>query len=243
MKIFPAIDIINGNCVRLTQGDYGQEKKYTLTPLQAALEHQAQGASYLHVVDLDAARTGKAQNARTITEIAEKTDLTIQVGGGIRNLDIIDTYLSSGVSRVIVGTNAITDRAFFLAALHSFPAQVALGLDVFEDYIYINGWKEKTPYTIDDFLSNIDYSLLSALIVTDIAKDGMMQGTNLQLIRRLMQRYDLPIIASGGVSTMADIKALCDMDVYGAIIGKALYENQLTLKEILSYIKTKGKEQ
>lgn len=241
MKIFPAIDIINGNCVRLTQGDYDCEKQYTLTPLQAALEHQSQGAACLHIVDLDAARCGTAQNAATIMEIAEKTDLFIQAGGGMRSLQTIDAYLSSGVSRVILGTKAVVDRAFLLEALRTFPGRVALGLDVFEHYIYINGWKQKTSYTIDGFLSEIDLSLLSALIVTDIAKDGMMQGTNLTLIKELMQRYSLPIIASGGVCTLSDIEALLEMDAYGAIIGKALYENQLTLKEVFALIKTKGR--
>ncbi len=163
------------------------------------------------------------------------------MGGGIRDLDIIHTYLSAGISRVIIGTNAIKNRDFFLSALQAFPAKIALGLDIFEDYIYINGWKEKTPYTIDSFLSEIDSSLLSALIVTDIAKDGMMQGTNLALMERLMQTYSIDIIASGGVCTMNDIKALLAMNVYGAIIGKALYENQLTLSEVLSYIQSNEK--
>lgn len=238
MKIFPAIDIISGRCVRLTQGDYNKEKKYDLTPLEAALKYKELGSKYLHVVDLDAALQGSSKNYEVISQLAKKTDMFIQVGGGIRNLDIIDKYINQGISRVILGTNAIKNKNFLKDALNKFPNHVALSLDVLDDFIYTDGWTIKTDMTIYNFLDDIELDLLSAVIVTDISKDGMMQGANLKLMQKLNNHYSINLIASGGVCTMQDIKKLKEMDLYGAIIGKALYEKTLSLKQVLAYVES-----
>ncbi len=234
MIIFPAIDIRGGNCVRLTKGDYTQEKVYDLSPLEAAMAHKNAGADYLHVVDLDAAKSGTNENFDIIASLAPQTGMFIQTGGGIRNSDIIERYLSSGISRVILGTAAVKDRAFLEEVLHNFPGKTAVSLDVLDEVLYTDGWTKKSAYTIYSFLDSFDTSLLSAAVVTDIAKDGMMIGTNLNLIAALAEKYPtLDFIASGGVCTIKDVIALKKMKVYGAIIGKALYEGTLMLDQVL----------
>lgn len=234
MIIFPAIDIRGGHCVRLIKGDYTQEKKYDISPLEAALAHKGAGATHLHVVDLDAAKTGTNENFDTIASLSQQTGMFVQTGGGIRSADVIERYLKNGVSRVILGTAAVKNRTFLDEALHAFPGKTAVSLDVLEDVIYTDGWTKKSDDTIDSFLDSIDTSLLSAAIVTDISKDGMMIGTNLSLIERLRDKYPhLNLIASGGVCTMQDVIALKRMNTYGAIIGKALYEGSLSLCEVL----------
>ena len=236
MLIFPAIDIISGSCVRLTQGDYGKEKKYDITPIQAAQNYNADGAEYLHVVDLDAALRGSSENFDVICDLAKNSGLYVQTGGGIRNLDIIERYLNIGIKRVILGTGAIKDEVFLESALSCFPGYVAVSLDIKDDYIYTNGWTVKTEITIYEFLNSFDTSLLSAAVITDISKDGMMEGSNTSLMDKLNKMYDIDFIASGGVCTMNDIKVLKDMNIYGAIIGKALYEKTLDLKKVLNYV-------
>jgi len=234
--IFPAIDIISGRCVRLTQGDYGKEKKYDITPMQAAQNYKADGADYLHVVDLDAALKGSSENFDVICDLAKNSGLYVQTGGGIRNLDIIERYINNGVKRVILGTGAIKDKAFLENSLATFPGYVAVSLDIKDDYIYTNGWTVKSNLTIYDFLDSFDTSLLSAAVITDISKDGMMEGSNTSLMEKLNKLYDINFIASGGVCTMDDIKTLKEMDMYAAIIGKALYEKTLDLKEVLNFV-------
>ncbi len=236
MLIFPAIDIISGRCVRLTQGDYGKEKKYDITPMQAAQNYKADGADYLHVVDLDAALKGSSENFDVICDLAKNSGLYVQTGGGIRNLDIIERYINNGVKRVILGTGAIKDKAFLENSLATFPGYVAVSLDIKDDYIYTNGWTVKSNLTIYDFLDSFDTSLLSAAVITDISKDGMMEGSNTSLMEKLNKLYDINFIASGGVCTMDDIKTLKEMDMYAAIIGKALYEKTLDLKEVLNFV-------
>ncbi|MEL7569249.1 MAG: 1-(5-phosphoribosyl)-5-[(5-phosphoribosylamino)methylideneamino]imidazole-4-carboxamide isomerase [Eubacteriaceae bacterium] len=236
MLIFPAIDIISGRCVRLTQGDYGKEKKYDITPMQAAKNYKADGADYLHVVDLDAALKGSSENFDVICDLAKNSGLYVQTGGGIRNPDIIERYINNGVKRVILGTGAIKDKAFLENSLATFPGYVAVSLDIKDDYIYTNGWTVKSNLTIYDFLDSFDTSLLSAAVITDISKDGMMEGSNTSLMEKLNKLYDINFIASGGVCTMDDIKTLKEMDMYAAIIGKALYEKTLDLKEVLNFV-------
>lgn len=236
MLIFPAIDIISGRCVRLTQGDYGKEKKYDITPMQAAQNYKADGAEYLHVVDLDAALRGSSENFDVICDLAKNSGLYVQTGGGIRNLNIIERYLNNGIKRVILGTGAINDKTFLESALSAFPGSVALSLDIKDDYIYTNGWTVKTDITIYNFLESFDTSLLSAAVITDISKDGMMEGSNTSLMDKLNKMYDINFIASGGVCTMDDVKTLKEMNMYAAIIGKALYENTLDLKEVLDFV-------
>ncbi len=236
MLIFPAIDIISGRCVRLTQGDYGKEKKYDITPMQAAQNYKADGAEYLHVVDLDAALKGSSENFDVICHLAKNSGLYVQTGGGIRNLDIIERYINNGVKRVILGTAAIKNKAFLENALCNFPGYVAVSLDIKDDYIYTNGWTVKTNITIYDFLDSFDTSLLSAAVITDISKDGMMEGSNTCLMEKLNKLYDINFIASGGVCTMYDIQTLKEMNMYAAIIGKALYEKTLDLKEVLNFV-------
>ena len=236
MLIFPAIDIISGHCVRLTQGDYGKEKKYNITPLDAALGYKADGANYLHVVDLDAALKGSSENFDVISDLVKTSGMFVQTGGGVRNLDIIEKYLKNGIKRVILGTSAVNDKDFLNSALKNFPGCVAVSLDVKDNYIYTNGWTKKTDITIYDFLTNFDTALLSAAVITDISKDGMMEGSNTSLMKDLNDMFDIDFIASGGVCTMDDIKTLKHMNMYAAIIGKALYEKTLNLKDVLNYV-------
>lgn len=236
MLIFPAIDIISGGCVRLTQGDYNKEKKYEIAPLKAALNYKSQGAKYLHVVDLDAARTGSSQNFDIICDLAKNSGMFVQTGGGIRNMDIIEKYIKKGIKRVILGTSAVYDSDFLNTALKNFPGSVAVSIDVKDEYIYTHGWSVKTDFTVFEFLNSFDTSLLSAAVVTDISKDGMMEGSNTMLMDKLNSMFDINFIASGGVCSMNDIKTLKKMNLYGAIIGKALYENTLSLKEVINYV-------
>lgn len=204
--------------------------------MQAAQNYKADGSVYLHVVDLDAALRGSSENFDVICDLAKNSGLYVQTGGGIRNLNIIERYLNKGIKRVILGTGAIKDKAFLESSLAAFPGYVAVSLDIKDDYIYTNGWTQKTDKTIYDFLESFDTSLLSAAVITDISKDGMMEGSNTSLMDKLNKMYDINFIASGGVCTMNDIKVLKDMDMYAAIIGKALYEKTLDLKEVLDFV-------
>ncbi|MEF2293965.1 MULTISPECIES: 1-(5-phosphoribosyl)-5-[(5-phosphoribosylamino)methylideneamino]imidazole-4-carboxamide isomerase [Virgibacillus] len=237
MILFPAIDIKDGKCVRLTQGNYDQVNVYSDTPVTVSKDWEAQGASYLHLVDLDGAKSGVSTNEPIIREIAQKVTLPIQVGGGIRSLQVVEKYLSAGIDRVILGTAAIKDQSFLQAALSKFPHQVAVSIDARNGYVATDGWINTSEKKAIDLVQELEDLGLQTIVYTDILKDGMLKGPNFYELENLQAITSINIIASGGVTTIADIKQLAQMNLYGAIIGKALYDNSLTLEASLEAVK------
>ena len=237
MNIFPAIDLYEGAAVRLFKGDYNQMTVYDKNPLNIAKKFEECGAEFLHMVDLEGAKTGLTPNLETIENIVKNTSLFVELGGGIRSMETVDKYLSIGVSRVILGTAAITDEAFLDEAIAKYGEKIAVGVDIKDGYVAIKGWTEKSQYTFEDFCQKMQDKGVKTLICTDISKDGAMKGTNRELYKSLSEKLSLDIIASGGVSTIDDIRALREMNLYGAIIGKAYYTNAIDLKEAIEVAK------
>ena len=233
MKLYPAIDLYDGKAVRLYKGEYQQMTVYNENPLAVAQDFQKAGATCIHLVDLEGAKFGTTPNIGVIAKILEQTELFVEVGGGIRTLETVDAYLSLGVNRVILGTAAVTDRAFLEAALAKYGEKIAVGVDLKDGYVAIKGWTEKSQWTADAFFADLEKLGVSTVICTDISRDGAMQGTNRQLYKELSGRYKIQLIASGGVSDLADVKALKEMDLHGAIIGKAYYTGAIDLTEAL----------
>ena len=233
MILFPAIDILDQKCVRLTQGDYQLKTTYNDEPASVAVEFEQQGAEYIHVVDLNAAKSGSIENLETIKKIVDSISIPIQVGGGIRNMQAAEQYFAIGVERVIVGTAAVSDRGFLEELCEKFPNKVCLSLDVRDDEILIKGWTKGSNILIYDYLPSVDDLPIAAIIATDISKDGMMSGPSYDLYDRMARITKHNIIASGGVSGKADIEKLREQNLYGAIIGKALYEGKIKLEEVL----------
>lgn len=234
MLIFPAIDIINGSVVRLCEGDYDKVKQYSISPLQAAQEFYESGARYMHVVDLDGAKSGKADNANVIESIVKNCNMFIEVGGGIRTFDQIHKYLDCGVKRVILGTVAVRNAKFVEEAVVKFSNAISVGVDAKDGKVAVNGWKEVTDIDSIKFCSDLKKLGVEHVIYTDISKDGMMKGANLEIYKVLCQIEQLKITASGGITYLDDIKQLKKLNLYGAIVGKAIYEKKLNLKEIIS---------
>ena len=235
MKIFPAIDLRSGNVVRLTEGDYGQMKTYGSSPVETAKMFEAMGAKHLHVVDLGAAKDGGDENAEIICEIAAKTNLFIETGGGIRSEEKIKKYIDAGIDRLILGTIAINNFDFLCDMVNKFGDHIAVGVDARDSKVAVNGWLEVTSVDSFEFCRKLRDNGVSTVIYTDISKDGKLSGTNVDAYRKLREIENLNVIASGGISSMDDIKALCEFDCYGAIIGKAIYENKIDLQEVLTY--------
>jgi len=233
MNIFPAIDLFQGKAVRLYKGDYAQMTVYSDNPPEIARDFLNKGAKFIHLVDLEGAKSGKPENLETIKRIIETGDLFVEVGGGIRSVDTIEAYLSIGVNRVILGTAAVTDPDFLKNALERYGEKIAVGVDIKDGFVAIKGWTEKSQLTAEDFFVQMEKLGVSTVICTDISKDGAMQGTNRELYRLLSSKYSIRIIASGGVSSMEDIRQLREMDLYGAIIGKAYYVGAIDLKEAI----------
>jgi len=233
MKLYPAIDLYGGKAVRLFKGDYQQMTVYNDNPLEVAMDFQNAGATCIHMVDLEGAKLGTTTNLPVIEKIVKATDLFVEVGGGIRTMQTIDAYLSIGVNRVILGTAAVTDRAFLEAALQKYGEKIAVGVDLKDGYVAIKGWTEKSQWTADAFFADLERLGVSTVICTDISRDGAMQGTNRQLYKELSAKYNIQLIACGGVSSIEDVKALSDMNLHGAIIGKAYYTGAINLKEAL----------
>lgn len=229
MRIFPAIDLYGKKAVRLFKGDYAQMTVYGDDPVAIAKEFENKGARYIHIVDLEGAKTGEPAHLDIVEGVANATKLFIQVGGGIRNMQTVERYLESGASRVILGTAAVTDDEFLKAALAKYGEKIAVGADVKEGKIAIKGWLESSQYTMEEFFERMQSLGVRTVICTDISKDGAMKGTNLALYKALGEKYALDLIASGGVSSMQDVKALAEMGVYGAIIGKAYYIGAIDL--------------
>ena len=233
MLIFPAIDLYERKAVRLFKGDYENMTVYSENPIEIAQDFVNAGATHIHVVDLEGAKDGTTPNISVVRQIAAETDLFIEIGGGIRDMDTVDAYLSSGVSRVILGTAAVNDREFLTAAVKKYGDKIAVGADVKDGYIAIKGWLESSALTLDDFLQEMEKIGVKYIICTDISKDGAMRGTNLELYSQLSQKYSMNITASGGVSTLDDVKKLNELNLYGAIIGKAYYIGAIDLKDAL----------
>ncbi len=237
MLIYPAIDLYEGKAVRLYKGDYAQMTVYSDDPLSVAKDFAAFGATCIHLVDLEGAKDGATPNLEVVRRIAGETALFTEIGGGIRSMEVVDAYLSSGVDRVILGTAAITDEAFLKAALAKYGAHIAVGADLRDGYVAIRGWQETSETTADAFFARMQSLGVSTVIVTDIAKDGAMQGTNRALYRSLSETYNMNIIASGGVSSMEDILALRALDLHGAIVGKAYYTGAIDLQKAIEVAK------
>ena len=237
MNIFPAIDLYGGKAVRLFKGDYDKMTVYSDHPEEIALEFKRLGASYMHVVDLEGAKTGETPNLETVKRIVKAADLFVEVGGGIRSLEVIEKYVSAGVSRVILGTAALTDREFLKAALLKYGEKIAVGVDIRDGFVAIKGWTEKSEKPALDFCRELEELGVKTIISTDISKDGAMQGANHDLYKTLANELSIQIIASGGVSSIGDVKRLREMDLYGAIIGKAYYTGAISLTEAIEVAK------
>lgn len=237
MYIFPAIDLVGGKAVRLFKGDYAEMTVYNENPLEVAKAFEEAGAKFIHLVDLEGAKSGVPSNLETIEKIVKNTDLFVEVGGGIRTKEIAQAYFSIGVDRVILGTAAVTDEAFLKEMLAEYGEKVAVGVDLKDGFVAIKGWTEKSTQTADAFFAKMEALGVRTVICTDISRDGAMQGTNRELYRELSKKYSVDLIASGGVSSIEDITALREMDLYGAIVGKAYYIGALDLKEAIEVAK------
>lgn len=233
MVLYPAIDLVQGKAVRLYKGDYAQMTVYSEEPVSVAKAFQAAGARNIHLVDLEGAKSGVPENLETIREIIAQTDLFVEVGGGIRNMQTVDTYLNAGVDRVILGTAAVTDPAFLQAALEAYGEKIAVGVDLKDGFVAIKGWTETSELTADAFFTRMEQLGVKTIICTDISRDGAMKGTNRELYRQLSRKFSIDLIASGGVSSLEDVKALAEMNLHGAIIGKAYYIGAIDLKEAI----------
>ena len=236
MKIFPAIDLYEKKAVRLLRGDYENMTVYSTNPIEIALDFQKKGARYIHMVDLEGAKsdTVSTPNLSVVEQVAKNTDLFVEIGGGIRNMETVKKYFNCGVSRVILGTAAaVTDESFLRDAVASYGDRIAVGADIKDGYIAIKGWLQKSEYTLDAFLEKLSEVGVSTVICTDVSRDGAMKGTNLSLYSHIASKYSIELIASGGVSSMDDVKALSEMGIGGAIIGKAYYTGVIDLEKAI----------
>lgn len=233
MIIFPAIDLRNGNAVRLTQGDFNKETMYSNSPEEVAKEWETKGAEYLHIVDLDGAKTGISKNEAFIKEIAKQASIPVQVGGGIRSLDVVDKYLSAGVARTIIGTAAITDPDFLKEAIEKHGDKIAVSIDARNGYVATDGWTKDSTTKAIDLVSELERMGLRTIVYTDILKDGMLKGPNFEELQTINEATTMNVIASGGISSKDDIAKLKSMNMYGAIVGKALYDGRLQLEQLL----------
>lgn len=231
MYIYPAIDLYGGKAVRLFKGDYAQMTVYSDDPVSVAKDFAAAGASHIHLVDLEGAKIGKPANLDTIRAIVETTGLFAEVGGGIRDMETVDSYLSIGVGRVILGTAAVKDPGFLHAALQKYGEKIAVGVDLKDGFVAIKGWTETSDLKAEEFFEKMQNLGVKTIICTDISRDGAMKGTNRELYRALSEKFDIDLIASGGVSSMEDVEALAQMKLHGAIIGKAYYIGAIDLKQ------------
>ena len=233
MNIFPAIDLVGGKAVRLFKGDYARMTVYDDDPLNTARRFEAAGAKFLHMVDLEGARDGGTPNFGVVERVAGNTGLFVEIGGGIRDMSVIERYLAAGVRRVILGTAAIADADFTRRAIDRFGPAIALGADVKQGEVAIRGWLELSGMTLDAFCEKYQKLGAKTLICTDVSRDGAMAGANRALYAELQKKYAMDIVASGGVSSMEDVEALNALGLYGAIIGKAVYTGDVDLAEAI----------
>ena len=237
MNVFPAIDLYGGKAVRLYKGDYNQMTVYNEYPLQVADAFKNAGATHIHLVDLEGAKMGVPANTSVIRDICASFNGFVEVGGGIRNMDTVKEYIDAGVDRVILGTAAVTDTEFLKAAIAQYGSKIAVGVDLKDGYVAIKGWTEVSEKSADQFFGEMSELGVDCIICTDISKDGAMQGTNRMLYKQLSESFKVKLVASGGVSSIEDVKALAEMNVYGAIIGKAYYTGAIDLKEAIEVAK------
>ncbi|MBE6588810.1 MAG: 1-(5-phosphoribosyl)-5-[(5-phosphoribosylamino)methylideneamino]imidazole-4-carboxamide isomerase [Ruminococcaceae bacterium] len=233
MNIFPAIDLYEKKAVRLYKGDYARMTVYSDDPASLGKAFADAGASFVHIVDLEGAKDGTTPNLDTVLAIKRASGLFCEVGGGVRSMEVIDRYLSSGIDRVILGTAAVTNEEFLVEAVRKYGERIAVGIDLSDGCVAIKGWTEKTEITADTFFSRMQSIGVGTIICTDISRDGAMMGTNRALYRALGEKYSMNIIASGGVSSISDVEALAEMKLYGAIIGKAYYTGDIDLRKAI----------
>ena len=234
MKIFPAIDIKDGKCVRLVKGDFKNKTEYEMSPIEQAGKYKDHGFKNLHIVDLDGALTGETVNLGAIQDIVGKFDLKVEIGGGIRKLDSIQKYVDAGVEKVILGSAAIKDKKFLKEACQKFPNKIALGLDAKDGYLSVSGWKENSNQLTLDYLNEVNDYGFSRLIYTDINKDGMKQSPNFEDTSKIAAQSNCPVIISGGVSSIDDIKKAKGLkNIEGIIVGKAIYDGDIKLEELV----------
>ncbi|UJL46927.1 1-(5-phosphoribosyl)-5-[(5-phosphoribosylamino)methylideneamino]imidazole-4-carboxamide isomerase [Virgibacillus sp. NKC19-16] len=233
MILFPAIDIKDGKCVRLIQGDYSKEKIYSEDPVEIAASWEEHLAKYLHIVDLDAAKTGETSNKALIKSITEQTTIPVQLGGGIRSLQIIEEYIAAGVDRVIIGTAAINDKHFLKKAIQTYGDKIAVSIDARNGYVATDGWTKTSTIKAVDLVKELETTGVQTIIYTDIAKDGMLQGPNFSELQAINEATSMNVIASGGVTSKSDVKRLENLHLYGVIIGKALYDGRLDFETVM----------
>ncbi len=231
MRMYPAIDLKDGECVRLYKGDYDKKTVYSTDAVETALKWQNSGADFLHVVDLDGARSGDGKNREIIKKICETVAMRVQTGGGIRTMEDIDALLSAGVARVILGTAAVKNFALVEEACKKYPGRIAVGIDAKDGFVATDGWEKVSTFTAVDFAKKVEKAGVRTIIYTDIATDGAMCGPNVEAMREMVNETGLEVIASGGVSCIDDIKALLKTGVEGAITGRAIYDGKLDLSE------------
>ena len=237
MIVFPAIDILDGQAVRLYQGDYQQKTVYEDNPLRAAQRFEMDGATHLHLVDLDGAKEGLTRNFDTITRVVRESGLFVQLGGGIRDMQSAQKYLNCGVGRIILGTAAVEDPGFLKEAVQAFGDKLAVGVDIRDSQVATKGWTHTSTLGMEDLLDSLSELGVVTLIATDISRDGAMRGTNLSLYAQITRQWGFQVIASGGVTTLKDVEALNDLDLYGVIIGRALYTGDIALTDALEVVK------
>ena len=237
MLIFPAIDLYGGKAVRLYKGDYQQMTVYSDDPLSVARDFENKGAQWVHLVDLEGAKNGTTPNIDVVSKIASETSLSCEIGGGIRNMETVEKYLNAGVSRVILGTAAVTDETFLKAAVAKYGEKIAVGVDIKDSMVAIKGWIEKSEYDAFDFCEKMQKIGVKTIICTDISKDGAMKGANHALYRSLSEKFSMQIVASGGVASMEDVKKLAALNIYGAIIGKAYYTGAIDLEKAVNEVR------
>lgn len=237
MIIFPAIDLYDKKAVRLFKGDYNQMTVYSENPLEVAKDFKAAGAEYIHMVDLEGAKDGTTPNFDIVASVAKESGLKVEIGGGIRNEETVKKYIDAGVMRVILGTAALNDRQFLETVCKKYGDKIAVGADLKDGQVAVKGWLETSNVSGMDFLAQMESLGVKTVICTDISRDGAMRGTNRELYRELSEKFSMDIVASGGVSTLEDVKALREMDLYGAIVGKAIYTGDIDLSEAIEVAK------
>ena len=237
MIIFPAIDLYDKKAVRLYKGDYNQMTVYSENPLEVAKSFKAAGAEYIHMVDLEGAKDGTTPNFEVVAAVAKESGLKVEIGGGIRNEETVKKYIDAGVMRVILGTAALNDPEFLESVCKKYGEKIAVGADLKDGQVAVKGWLETSDVSGMDFLEKMQALGVKTVICTDISRDGAMRGTNRELYRELSEKFTMDIVASGGVSTIDDIKALRAMNLYGAIVGKAIYTGDIDLSEAFEVAK------
>ena len=233
MILFPAIDLYEGKAVRLLRGDYARMTVYSENPPEIALDFKAQGATHIHLVDLEGAKTGTTPNFDVVCNIKKQSGLFCEIGGGVRSMETVERYLDAGIDRVILGTAAVQNEAFLRDCAAKYGERIAVGADLKDGFVAIRGWLETSAYDAFAFCEKMQEIGVRTLIITDVSKDGAMQGTNVDLYRTLSERFSMQIEASGGVSSLDDVRRLRALGLYGAIIGKAYYTGAIDLKEAL----------